>query len=100
MKSIWKYDLDTVDVQIINMPNGADILSVQVQHGVPRIWAMVEKSNHIQPRKIITKGTGHDAGDITDSCSFIGTYQLHGGAIVFHVFEDAVLLTLKGQNQV
>lgn len=99
---IYKYPLQIEDRQIIEMPRGARILSIQVQNGVPCIWAQVNPKSEKEKRVIYIVGTGHDLEDfIFDSCGYRGTFQLHGGALVFHVFEiseareKSLLETLK-----
>lgn len=85
MKTIYKYILNPETVQSVIMPQDAKILSVQVQHGQICIWA-VGKASGVNERRIFhVYGTGHELPD--DELSFIGTVQLHGGALVFHVFE-------------
>ena len=88
--SIWKFALETTDEQIINVPVGAEFLSVQVQHGQPCIWAQVNpKENVIVRAKVVIVGTGNPA-DHTDGMMFLGTYQLHDGNFVGHVFVGGV----------
>jgi hypothetical protein len=41
MKTIWKFPIATVDQQSLPIPAGAEMLCVQVQHGEPCIWALV-----------------------------------------------------------
>jgi hypothetical protein len=85
MKTIWKFPIETTDVQDVMMPAGARILCVQVQNGVPCLWAVVEPNNCEARRCIRVFGTGGDAHDQGD---YIGTYQLANGALVLHVFAD------------
>lgn len=82
--NIWKYELEIVDDQSVNMPFGATILTVQVQNDIPCVWALVEPSNSAEPRAFHIAGTGHpfDGGG-----KYVGTFQLHDGALVFHVFD-------------
>ena len=86
-QAIWKYQLLTTGFQFIEMPRGAQILCVQMQHDSPHIWAIVNPDEKkMRPRKINTYGTGQlMEGEILER--YIGTYQLHSGALVFHVFE-------------
>lgn len=83
--TIWKYPLETTDAQDIAMPSDAKILCVQVQGDTPCLWALVSPDLSPVNRRILTFGTGHDIP--LDSGHYIGSYQLHGGALVFHVFE-------------
>jgi len=85
MKTIWKFPLAIMDAQRIAMPEGAEILSVQVQHREPCLWAKVNPDAPPEMRYVRTYGTGHPI-DESEAVSFIGTYQLNGGNLVFHVF--------------
>ena len=87
-KTIYKYDLNIADEQVVMMPAGATILSCQVQSGVPKLWALVDSSaGYNEDRKIMLFGTGHPVPDMP--LTFIDTFQLRGGGIIFHVFEAA-----------
>lgn len=81
---IWKYELRIDDEQTILMPRGAKGLTVQWQRKNLCIWCMVDEINPLEPRKVIIYGTGHpmrfETGD------YVGTFQMHDGALVFHVF--------------
>lgn len=84
--TIWKFVLNLADEQDVLMPEGAAILSCQVQNGTPCIWALVRPDAPTQEvRRIQIFGTGHPM-DVTPKV-FVGTFQIHGGALVFHVFE-------------
>lgn len=86
--TIWKYPLEAEDEQVMAMPKGARILTVQTQNETPCLWAMVNPTEaRIEKRKIYTHGTGHPVADDPDTLAYLGTYQLRGGALVFHVFE-------------
>lgn len=88
MRTIYKYPLEITDYQPVLMPVSATILSVQVQRGVPCLWAMVDSdSNEPELRQIFIHGTGHRINQ--NAAKHIGTFQLHEGALVFHVFEGA-----------
>jgi hypothetical protein len=85
--TIWKYPLDVVDSQIVEVPEGAKILAVQAQGDVPCLWALVDPERPAETRTIHTYGTGHPVDDLAAMSSrYIGTYQIAGGKLVFHVF--------------
>lgn len=86
-QTIHKYLLSVNDEQTIFMPYGAKILTVQMQHGYPFLWALVEPvpTHALLPCKILVRGTGHDCPSVG---RYIGTFQMNGGSLVFHVFED------------
>ena len=85
MKMVYKYLLGITDVQTIQMPKGAKILTVQVQSAYgPCVWALVDPSQELENVKIRIAGTGHHIKE--DIVKYIGTFQLQGGALVFHAF--------------
>lgn len=86
MPTIWKFSFETRDGVMIDMPEGAEILSLQLQNGMPTIWALVHPERRLAARWFRIYGTGHPI-DMEMEGEFIGTYQLAGGALVFHVFE-------------
>ena len=85
MLSIWKFGLPLSDRVEIEMPHGAQVLSVGVQRGNPCLWALVDAHRRQVHRTFYVHGTGHPV--IDPDALFIGTIQLHGGALIFHVFE-------------
>ena len=89
MKRIYKYPLEVEDEQIVSLPKGAVLLSVQVQHKQPCLWAKVESNHKNIPHKIVIRGTGHSANDV-EGMQFLGTFQLQGGNFVGHAFGGAV----------
>lgn len=82
-KTIWKYEI--FPEAIIEMPIGAKILDVQEQFDKPYMWALVDKFAPKESRTFMCYGTGHNIPD--DPGEYIGTFQMHGGGLVFHLFE-------------
>ena len=81
---IFKYPLKIEDEQIIKIPLGYRILTVQVKDNVPCLWALVDdEEKHIISCEIKTVGTGCSLD--VNTWWYIGTYQLN--QLVFHVFE-------------
>ena len=85
--TIWKFPLEVTDEQVIEVPQGAALLSCQVQSGTPCLWALVDDSAPRVKRRIRIHGTGHPVAGV-DHLSFVDTFHLHGGQLVFHVFEE------------
>lgn len=85
-KVIWKYELEVMDMQPIEMPVGAEILCLQTQGLKPCLWALVEPNVVTEERYIETFGTGHIIQSIGINRTYIGTYQTDK-QLVFHVFE-------------
>ena len=88
MNSIYKYPLSVIDSQVVKLPRGASILCVQVQHDTPQLWALVDvDESHHDERTIRIADTGHPLASPTGH--YLGTFQLHDGSFVGHVFEVA-----------
>ena len=86
MITIYKYPIQMKDQFTIEMPYGAQVLSVQTQRETPCIWALVDSDNWPEKRPFALRGTGHDCSGLNEA-RFVGTFQLHGGALVFHLFD-------------
>lgn len=84
-KKIFKYPFEVTDYQTITMPKEAEILCVQVQNGVPCIWALVDTLSMPVDRYFSVYGTGHPV--YNDASEYIGTFQINDGSLVFHLFE-------------
>jgi len=82
--SIWKAVLQTVDVQEIEVPEGAEILTVREQFEQPCVWFKCDPSKPVTKRRIGICGTGHPA---PEDARYVGTCHLMGGSLVLHVFE-------------
>jgi hypothetical protein len=86
MKTVYKYTLATTDEQILSLPKGSRILSVEEQNQNIVLYALVDtEEKQVCEYKIIVVGTGHIASDAAD-CEFLGTVKLLGGELMFHVF--------------
>lgn len=87
-KTIWKFDLETLDIQGVLMPKYAEILTVQRQQGNLCMWALVDPKEEKEPRFFEIFGTGHPIKPNTNvSMSYIDTYQERDGLLIFHLFE-------------
>lgn len=85
MITIWKYQLETIDKQWIEIPRGYKFLSVDTQYDIPCLWAQVDDQQPKDSILIITIGTGNPMRN--KNMNFLGTYQLHDGRFIGHVFE-------------
>ncbi len=86
MKKIWKYTLPVTDHPILPMQKDARVLSVDVQHGEVQVWALVDPEAPTELRRFRVSGTGHPLGEEIESLRFIGTVQMMGGQLVWHIF--------------
>lgn len=86
-KAIWKFEL-TPDNNLYEMPKGAKILCVQTQNEKPMVWALVDPDAEKEKRELIIIPTGAELfSNMADNMLYIGTFQVGGGSLVFHVFE-------------
>lgn len=82
---IWKWPLILTDYQSVDVPEGSEILTVQVQHGNPQLWALCdEEETTMETLHIGMFGTGNPVPNNTGE--YISTIQLFEDQLVFHVF--------------
>ena len=86
MTSIWKFPIALDDHIEVQMPVGAKVLSVQVQRATICMWALVETEAKQERRRFCILPTGGAVYSYVGQ--FIGTFQLAGGNLVFHLFEE------------
>ena len=88
MKKIFKYPLEIIDTQFIELPLGAEILTAQIQGDQLCLWAMVNALPEAikKNRRIEIIGTGYPVP--TGELKYISTFQVMDGSLIFHVFEN------------
>lgn len=84
MKVIYKYPLSDWSATI-EMPQGAQVLTAQLQGDKTFIWALVDTDKPKEERTFATIGTGHDAGKYNGELIYINTIFQSG--FVWHIFE-------------
>ena len=103
--AVWKYELRAayelraVHEQLIAMPRGAVLVCVDVQSRhlgppdwrmgrpgteQPCLWAVVHPERETCVRRVLIVGTGQPT---EEGAEYVGTFQLGGGRLVFHVFD-------------
>lgn len=89
MKTVYKYPLRLINKQTIKMPEGAVILTVDIQDNQMQLWALVD----VDPDKydidytFYIVETGQDAQHIQYPNGYIGTVFFNRQDLVFHVFQ-------------
>jgi hypothetical protein len=88
MNTVYKYGFEINDDFELELPRGARILHVNVQHDCPCIWALVDPNAPKEMRKFHLAGTGHpiDIDMRTTNYTHVGTFMMHEGKLVFHLF--------------
>lgn len=82
---IYKYPLLVTDMQVLQLPMGAQLLSVIEQAGTLMLYALVDPTYAKSPRTILIVGTGNAEPYICSIDRFIGTVKQ--GPLVWHVWE-------------
>lgn len=84
--TIYKYPIKIIDTQKVKLPLYAKILTAQMQGDTLCLWAQVDDTNtDTKERTIEVFGTGYPMSH--DARRYIGTTQMRGGALIWHVFE-------------
>jgi hypothetical protein len=84
MITVHKFAVGIAGYFDLKMPEGAKVLSVQVQDGVVCIWAKVNTARPLKTIHFGFTGTGIEQHPGVRFAPFIGTVQL--GPLVFHLF--------------
>lgn len=73
----------------IEMPEGANILTVQSQFEDAYIWAAIDTDRAAEKRTFEVFATGQQILKVSKGFkrNYIGTFQISAGNYVFHVFE-------------
>ena len=87
--AVWKFPIEIKDEQRVQMPDGAEVVYVAVQNGTLCLWAAVDSSAAMMPRRFFVRETGHDFTGAEGR--HLGSFQLADGAQVFHVFGDVAV---------
>lgn len=114
MRRIYKYKLNTTDMQTLYIPNligeanfKSQVLKVDMENETPHIWCLVDSEEAEQEIKIRIVGTDNpmpllskddDLGNymlnngtlvpLLSKDDYLGSYKLNSGTLVFHVFID------------
>jgi hypothetical protein len=97
---VWKYTVPVPygadhrqDMFSFDMPQGARVLTCQVQRGYICLWALGDVKAEKEKRDFMIVGTGHrilatmSFATNTPNLNHVGTVQLADGEPIFHIFE-------------
>jgi hypothetical protein len=85
-RKIFKFSFSIEDEFKISISEGSEVLTIQIQGGVPRMWVIVDTDAPSVYRYFCMRRTGHAFKG--NEGKYIGTFQLDNGTLVFHVFEE------------
>ena len=87
--TIYKYEIPVGDTSPIQLPAGAEMLTVLTQHGRPVLYARIDASQTaLESRVLYVRRTGHPLTG--EEGPYLSSFMLDDGALVFHVFADRV----------
>lgn len=89
-QTIWKFETPFESKFSLQLPKGAEILSVQQDQKtkIPCIWTLVYPENEKEERTFELFGSGHLIyNDMGINRKYLGTYQYQKGEFVGHLFE-------------
>jgi hypothetical protein len=84
--AIYKYPLKLERFQLLPMPMNVRMLCIQMQRGVPTLWAQCEVDESVMYRKIRCYPTGVNDGPIVGQ--YIGTVQQLDGDLIWHYYDE------------
>ena len=84
-KTVWKYVLKQ-DTTTVDIPEDSKFLSVQIQGGEPVMWWEVDPNKTKYTYHFAIVGTGWE-NSVYPNYNYLGTFQVMGGAFVFHLYE-------------
>ena len=88
MRTIWKFEVPEQDKFTLELPAGAEFLSVQRQFDGTQAWFLLDPEASKATRRFLVVGTGHTITiPETKKLDYLGTFQLYDGRLVFHLFE-------------
>lgn len=87
MKTIWKFPVQPEPLFEIQLPEGAKVLCVQVQRDEPFIWVALDTDKPKVQRVFSVCATGGRMIGGMEGDTYIGTFQMQGGSLVWHLFE-------------
>lgn len=86
MKKIWKYEFPITGEFVLYMPKDHVVLTVQLQRGVPCLWAVVDPDSPKETTGFKISGTGQPLPE--DVGRYVGTFMTGDENFVWHLFED------------
>ena len=86
--TVWKYELAITGLaQSFEMPSGAEVVHVGLQHGRPTMWVQVEPDAVAERRTFKVLGTGEKVIGNPMEASHLGTVLFLHDQLVWHIFE-------------
>lgn len=82
---IYKYTMPQHENVVLDLPKGAEVLSVLNQREELVLYAKVDPTaTEVEPQQFAVRGTGHVLSG--EEGAFIGTVSFMSGSLILHVF--------------
>lgn len=89
--TVYKYQIPSSANFSLELPRGAEILHVAMQHDSPCFWARVDPARPTELRTFMLVGTGHPINPVAGfKAVHHGSFFMQGGVFVFHLFEHVL----------
>ena len=86
IEKIFKYEIPLMQGPFdIELPQGAEILFIELQHGKPTLWCKFTPGERIEIRQFIGVATGEDYNP--KGLRYIGSLLYGDGVLIYHYFE-------------
>ncbi|KKN21865.1 hypothetical protein LCGC14_0920940 [marine sediment metagenome] len=83
MKAVWKYPTKP-DIFGHELPEGAQVVHFDMQHGEPTMWVLVDTDAPLDQRPFLVAGTGHE---LPVDARYIASCIDRELGLVWHLFE-------------
>lgn len=78
---VWKFPI--YPKTELELPMDWEVVEVALQGEHPCVWVLLDPKLPKHRETFVAVGTGHD---VPDNADHIGSWQMEGGALVFHLF--------------
>jgi hypothetical protein len=97
---IWKYEFEIADEFTLEFPEESEVLHVNMQHNKPCMWVLHHDINAPkQKRTFHIVGTGHHFDEEKGYMMYIGTFQMMGGMLIWHLWERGSILEVDPRKE-
>lgn len=87
MKSIYKYDLPVTDKNTLQLPVGAEVLSLIEQNNKLVLYCLIPiYETEMEFYEVLMFGTGDKITTDLSDYTFIGTVGIHLNSVIVHAF--------------
>lgn len=88
----WTFEI-TDERQLLDLPLAAEVLTVQMQHGQPRLWTLVDPMVLTREERVFRLLPTGYVVDLPKNkrLRYISTVQQNDGALIWHFFEEVTI---------